>query len=380
VTNIKVYLAILNNGWLRREISATVLPQMKATPGVELVWEHPAKTWDHPISSNRNQIVRRFLQTDCDFLLMLDNDVVPLSNPLELVFASKDIVGMPAKVRQRNRSVNWVAYVKNPHVEQGYAPVDFSRVDTDVDLLKVDAIGTGCILIKRRVLEAIPAPFHCIYDEHGVCIMGTDFAFCQRADQAGFEIYTTPQRTCEHFKEVGLADILSWDDSDGRDALPESIQLPSTGFEITQGDWRFIRGIIEKHQVATVLEFGAGLSSKLMAQIARVVSYETDEQYAQKIAGANGNPEIRIWDGKNLDLDERFDLVFVDGPAGSGVGGSGREHSMRIAAKCADRIIVHDAARKHEAHWQRVYLKPEFKLIAKSGHHETRCNYWERRK
>lgn len=378
--DIKIYLAILNKGWLRREISATVLPMMKATPGVELIWENPAKTWDHPISSNRNQIVQRFLKTDCDFLLMIDNDVVPLTNPAELVFADKDVVGMPAKVRQRVRSINWVAYVKNPDLDGGYAPVDFFRVDTDIDLLKVDAIGTGCILVKRKVLEAIKAPFHCLYDDDGICKMGTDFAFSQRADDAGFEIYTTPQRTCEHFKEVGLADILSWDDSDGRDELPESYDLALNGFEITQGDWRFLKNIIYGEDIDTVMEFGAGLSSMLMARIADVTSYETDEKHAELIRGMskNGNPDIRIWDGEKIP-DKKYDMIFVDGPAGIGVGGPGRETSIRIASKLSDRVVIHDAARKEEAHWQRMFLKPDFKLIAKSGHHETRCQYWKRR-
>ena len=382
--DIKLYLAILNKGWLRREISATVLPMMKATPGVELIWENPSRTWDHPISSNRNRITRRFLNSDCDFLLMIDDDIVPLSNPAELVFADKDVVGMPAKVRQLTRSLNWVAYVKNPNVEHGYGPVDFGRVDSDVDLLKVDAVGTGCILIKRKVLESIKAPFHCIYDEDGVLVMGTDMAFCERASKAGFKIYTTPQRTCEHFKEVGLADIMSWDDSDGRDEMPDNCDMPSTGFEIVQGDWRFIKNIIETEGVKAVMEFGAGLSSLLMAEMVdQVISYETDLDHANKIiAKANGNLYVNLWDGINGHPEMKHlkaDLVFVDGPPGIGVGGIGREHSIKIASQVADRVIIHDAARKEEAHWQRKFLKPNFKLISKSGHHETRCNYWVRR-
>lgn len=382
--DIKLYLAILNKGWLRREISARVLPQMIETPGVKITWENPAKTWDHPISSNRNGIRVRYLKTDCDFVLMIDDDVVPLSNPAELVFADKDVIGMPAKVRQEVRSLNWAAYVKNEKDEHGYAPVDFDRVDTDIDLLRVDAVGTGCILIKRKVLESIEAPFNCKYDKDGILTMGTDMAFCERAKAAGFEIYTTPQRICEHFKEIGMADFMSYDDSDGRDELPDGWDLPMTAFSIVQGDWRFIKDIIRKEKIKTVLEFGAGLSSMLIAQeVEKIVSYETDDEHANLIISkSNGKMDVRLWDGKSKQAEMehlKADLIFVDGPSGVGVGGIGREHSIRIASECADRVVVHDAMRKEEWHWQKEFFKPDFKLVSKSGHHETRCNYWVRR-
>jgi len=376
-SNIKVYLAILNRGWIRREIVANILPLMKKTKGIELLWEHPNKTWDHPISSNRNRIVQRFLATDCDYLLMIDDDVVPLHNPCQLVFADKDVIGMPAKVRAKIHSLNWVAYMKNPYGD-GYAPVDFSRVDTDIDLLEVDAIGTGCILIKRKVLEAIKAPFHIKFDDNGLCMMGTDFAFCERAKEAGFEIFTTPKLICEHFKEVGLADIMSYDDSDFRDELP--IPWDYTGFEIIQGDWRFLKRIIKDENIKTVCEFGSGLSSLLLSTIVDVESWEIDEGWIEKMKRySDFNTNIKKWDGKDFPLGNHYDLVFVDGPAGEGVGGPGRSRSMEIASIVSDRVVVHDAGRPMESRWQNKWLKPKFKLISKSGHHQTRCQYWKRR-
>jgi hypothetical protein len=50
---------------------------MNKVPGVKLYWEHPRKTWTHPIYSNRNAITKRFLKTDCDFLIMQDDDIIP---------------------------------------------------------------------------------------------------------------------------------------------------------------------------------------------------------------------------------------------------------------------------------------------------------------
>lgn len=380
---INVYFAILNQGWLRRELVYNVLGVIMDTKGVTTHFENPELTYHHPISSNRNRITKRFLKTDCDFLLMLDNDVVPYQNPVELVYANQDIIGVPAKVRQKNRNMNWVAYIKPEELKDsdGYYPLDFSVIDSQFDLMPVDIVGTGCILIKRKVLEAMKAPFNCEYDEDGVTKYGTDFAFCKRAKAAGFNVFTTTNRFAEHFKEVGLNDITGYDDSDNRDIAPAKYTIPWGGFAISMKDWHFIKKIIDDTKPEKILEFGAGLSSLLMSESTDVVTYETDDKYIEEIESkTNGNRLIiKKWDGKDIEDNSSYDLAFVDGPLGELNGGPGRENSIRLASELSDKIIVHDAGRQHELMWQNKYLKRDFKMIGKSGHHVSRCHYWERR-
>jgi len=381
---IRLYFAILNKGWLRREVMFKVIPKMNHTKGVNLVWENPDKSVGHPICSNRAKIVRRFLayRPKCDFLMMMDDDIIPHHNPAELVYADKDIIGSPAKVRQVGQALNWVAYVQSPDDPDGYFPVDFSLVDSSIDLLKVDIVGTGCILIRRNVLEQLDAPFLVDFDKYGECISGTDFAFCRKAGKAGFEIYTTPQRVCEHIKQMGFLNKDGYDDSDNRDSAPGRYDIPWGDFAIIQKDWAFIKDIIEKNGVKKVLEFGAGLSSLLMSEIAKVTTYETDRKWSKDIKGRmNGNAlSIRNWDGKEIKAGLlQFDLAFVDGPLGKLNGGPGREHSIEYASVLSDRVIVHDAGREDEMRWQNKYLRPDFKMIAKNGNHQSRCQYWERR-
>jgi len=379
---IKLYVAILNHGWFRTEITTDVFPKLKATKGVSVTLEHPGKTWDHPISSNRNRIVKRFLATDNEFLLMIDDDVIPLDNPAEFVFADKDIIGFPAPVRQAGGQLNWVAYMKNPDRDD-YAPVDFTRVDDTIELLKVDIVGTGCILIARRVLEALKAPFHTDFNEDGILEVGTDFAFCRKAAAAGFEIFTTPQRVCEHHKSVGMLAFQSLNSSDGVDPAARKYGIPWGGYAIAPTDWEFIKGIIAQTGAKRILEFGAGLSSLLMSEKAEVITYETDADYAAQIqAKANGNNlTIREWDGEDFDLpdNESFDLAFIDGPRSVTGGGPGREESLRAAMALSDNIILHDARRDEEARLQDKYLKGRFALKKRSGYHQICCHYWERR-
>jgi len=384
---IKLYVAILNHGWIRQEYVDRVLPQLFNTKDVKITLEELHRTYDHPISSNRNRITQRFLATDNDFLLMIDNDVIPLSNPAEMVFADKDIIGFPAKVRQNFSALNWTAYMENPKAlsrGDSVVPVDLDGVDDLVELLEVDAVGTGCILIKRKVLESLKAPFHCIYDQDGILIYGTDFAFCKKAKREGFKVYSAPQRYCEHIKEIGLLQTLGFLDVGRREVDAGKYALPWGNFAIDQTDWFFIKDIIRENGVKSVLEFGSGLSSLFMSEKAKVISYEMDEEWKDKVESLKteqNDLEIRIWDGINFkDSIDKVDLIFIDGPKGKCNGGVGRETAFQTAVDCSDRIVVHDAGRPEEIELQNKYLKGKFRLISQSGYFQTSCTFWKRRK
>ena len=372
----KVYFAVLNKGWLRRELVSTVLPAMQHTENVELVMENPSQTWSHPISSNRNEIVKRFLKTDCTHLLMLDDDVVPLHNPLQMVWADKDIIGSPAKVRQADRILSWVVYTKHPELD-AYIPVDLEN-QRSVDLLRCDVIGTGCILIKRHVLENLKAPFHCEYDKDGVVTFGTDFAFCRKATDAGYEVWACRNRWCEHYKDnVGLLDISGFDDIDKMSSDNGRYKLSWGGMSIRGSDWDFLQEVMKDFKVKTVLEFGAGLSSLLMSEKAKVFSLEVSKKHAQETRNLitdNNDLTINLWNGVKPPELDKYDMVFIDGP----FDGKNRGPAFEIASKTSDVIVVHDAGRPHEMQWQNKYLRDGFNLIRWSAAHLTRCHLWVR--
>lgn len=399
----KVYFALLNNGPIRREMSSTVIPAMQRTKGVELLWENPGRTWANPISSNRCMIVKRFLETDCTHLLMIDDDVVPLHNPCEMVFIDRDVVASPALVRSAGQMLNWTAYV--PHTAgEGYSAVDLDSIDDMFDVLEVAVVGTGCIMVKREVLENVKQPFHSEFDDDGVQKYGTDFAFCRRATDAGYKVYTTTHRRCEHFKQIGFSDMTAWDTIDYFDHSNSGYNMPWGEYSITQRDWKFIKSHTQQIQVnriaanlvcdvistkLKVLEFGVGLSSLLLSETCKVISYETSPEYKAVIESKmtdKNDLEIRLWDGVTSPSllvtqisCEKFDLAFVDGPKERQKGGIGRDAAMRIASRVSDNIIVHDAGRDEEWVHQRKHLRGVFKLEKKSGSHITRCHYWKRR-
>jgi len=197
----KVYVAIINQGWIKPELSNLITTMShNKIPGM-VTW-HNRK----PASHNRNIAVQEFLKTDCDYFLSIDHDVVPYKNPLELVREDKDIIGLPARVLQKG-GLYWTVYNEDLLNPPYYKPVNIDDVNID-DLLNCDIVGSGCILIKRKVLEKIKSPFSREWTEDGLQKFGLDFAFCRRAKKEGFKIYSATKYRCEHYKENGLNDIL----------------------------------------------------------------------------------------------------------------------------------------------------------------------------
>lgn len=65
---------------------------------------------------------------------------------------------------------------------------------------EIDECGTGCLMIKREVLEAIEPPRFT-----GMGDVGTDIAFCRRVRAAGFPIYVDLRVQLGHLVEYAVS-------------------------------------------------------------------------------------------------------------------------------------------------------------------------------
>lgn len=155
----------------------------------------------HPIYLNRRYIVKEFLKTDATHLLMIDHDVVPVKNPLLLPDMDLDVVGFPTPI-QINNKVQWNVYLK-PFKDLEYGSI--KPVDGKM-LQEVDAVGTGCIMIARHVLEKLENHFDVVMNGEDIKY-GTDIGFCQRAKTAGFKIWVAWDYPCHHYKTIDLLTI-----------------------------------------------------------------------------------------------------------------------------------------------------------------------------
>lgn len=134
-------------------------------------------TWRHYA---RNQIVEWMFEEDADWVLMIDDDHVFPPDALERLLAhDKDIVAALCL----RRSEPYGPFCFTEETSEGiYRALDL-RASEPV-LTPVVAVGTGMMLIRRRVFETLPRPWFTISHDSG-----EDMLFCKAARAAGIELY-----------------------------------------------------------------------------------------------------------------------------------------------------------------------------------------------
>lgn len=157
------------------------------------------------ISRLRNQICSTFLdKTKDDWLLMIDTDEVLTIEAFKKLVAAAD-----AKTRQIISGVVHGAWEVEGAIYPEPVPCIFRRGESgglysvheyeDDSVIEIDAAGTGCLLVHRRVLERFRQdadPVHQGKDwgffqdmPLGGQWVGEDLLFCLRASSFGYKIW-----------------------------------------------------------------------------------------------------------------------------------------------------------------------------------------------
>jgi len=200
--NKKIYLSILNQGWIAADL-AIKLPRWIHECPYPVTFEQSSS---RPIEHNRNSIVQRFLETNCTHLIQIDNDTVPLKNPLKLVDVDVDVIACAVPIYQEG-IIYFNAFELEQYPEPTYKPIRYIN-DSKKDVLQeVDAFGTGCFMCSRKVYETIKYPFKRLYDSDGLEILGSDIYFSQRVKKAGFKLFTHFGFKAKHIKDVNLLSL-----------------------------------------------------------------------------------------------------------------------------------------------------------------------------
>lgn len=162
-----------------------------------------------PFENALHHAVAEFLDGDAEWFLNIDSDNPPTSNPLELIGAGFDVIGVATPVYHCDASKPG----DRPWYLNAYRQVEggYQEFRPQQGIQDVDAVGTGCILIHRRVLEDPVlrlAPFRRTTDESGRVEYGNDLNFCRRAKERGFRIGCDFRSPCEHFVEIPLLEAI----------------------------------------------------------------------------------------------------------------------------------------------------------------------------
>ena len=165
-----------------------------------------------PIASNRNLATKRFLAGNADFMMMIDEDVVPAQTPLDLLQMDLDICVLPTPMFTPGKTGSYPIHMNVELLEHPEGLTDGYVLMQPDPLVEIATGGTGCILIARRVLEHpdLRMPFMDVYDDDGIRRQTEDVMFVRRARQAGFKAWAAMEYRCSHLKEVDLLLVDYW--------------------------------------------------------------------------------------------------------------------------------------------------------------------------
>lgn len=163
----------------------------------------------------RNAYVKQFLDSGCDVLWFIDSDIVPAEKTLELVTKHYDkwsVAGAPypvwmSQVGYEGPQITYTVY-KTLGDGKGLAPASIPDYGLDF----VEGIATGCIFIKREVIEKLQEPyFEFKYDPITRAISeGEDLGFCMKVNKLGYKFFIDYSMLCHHFKKVSLLDVSNY--------------------------------------------------------------------------------------------------------------------------------------------------------------------------
>ena len=173
--------------------------------------------------AERNKLLKKFLDSDADYFLGIDNDLGwdPRS-VLRLIKSNKEFSGGCYPTRSEEKNFFFFRPILNE---------DSSiKICEETGLLEMEYIPAGFILLKKSAIEKMikkfPEKYYCPKkndSEDGYCLFetevwegefwGEDYVFCRRAREAGLKIYIDPSFNFKHGSNSGnILQILTEED------------------------------------------------------------------------------------------------------------------------------------------------------------------------
>lgn len=133
--------------------------------------------------NQRERLIEQAIQNNSDYVLWLDSDMMfPSTTALRLLNHNKDVVG--CNYMKRTSDKKSVAY-KKLNDWDSWLPMKVEN-----ELIKVEGVGMGCILMKTSVFQKLKKPyFEFTYRKDTKDWFGEDFNLQKKLRKEGYEIY-----------------------------------------------------------------------------------------------------------------------------------------------------------------------------------------------
>lgn len=198
----RIYIAIPNfRGFVFNELALRLI-EWTHDPEIQVkIQFYPFMA---PLDHARNQAVKDFLEDYFDYLLFIDDDIVPPPNTLrELLKANKAIIApLCFTMKTDDKGLQFPMPVAHRYDEnKQYRPYYGQGIE------ETDVITGGMHLVKREVYEKMDRPYAFTYHKNGTVIYSEDFYFSQQCQKLGYKLYTHFGLLCKHIRQVDIKNI-----------------------------------------------------------------------------------------------------------------------------------------------------------------------------
>ncbi len=206
----RVLLTVCSMGWIHRSIMPQIIWAAKDTRVAQCDYNFPV---DGLYETKMNCMAKEVIDQEYDFWLNIDDDNGPTKNCLDLLELDLPVVGFPTPIWKDDGDPEKAPFMYNACDEvpaHTGEPTKYIQHFPLEGLQVVDAVGSGCMLVARRVLLALKFPmFVRMHNEDGTDITkGPDYYFCEQVRKAGFEVHAHFRYNCNHIKEVELGTMI----------------------------------------------------------------------------------------------------------------------------------------------------------------------------
>lgn len=343
--NKRVFISVPSYGQISAETTFSLFAAKEVLIQNNIDSELYIITENCHIDDGRNYVVRDFLASKCDELVFIDADV--RFEPEDLVKLSLypfDVVAgiYPKKNEETEYPVRFLS--------------DRSEIwSNEYGLIEVESVPTGFLKVRRNVLEKLyekskkyvpqKDKFHklrvpLIFERciHGYTRLGGDYEFCRKWREIGGKIHIDPMMSFGHVGTKEFSGILAnhlWREngliedrikdllkkiSDKTAEITDYMML----FDAWGNKWACTPDMLltlAEIDVDTVLEYGSGLSTLVMAASGKmVVALENNINWYNRInKQLNGyDVDLRLCNLKDGRYDfvpeEKYSCIVIDGP------------------------------------------------------------------